>query len=818
MANELVIADTYYNRTTAMGYGYRGFQENLVKSQTGEITSAMRENSNREIAATVASAGLVAESVRRMETGITTAIDGQTEVMQAGFDSVSNTLEAGFYSVGNTLEAGFERVTNQLGRMSVEMNMGFARTEAAIDRLSTKICARLDKIANILETPRGTAARELYNNAFANYRKGFYAEALPDVQKAVEMLTADYLSWFLEGKIYAFGAGEFSNVIDLDKSIAAYANAAKYISPDAEKSEDAKRLAAEIRFYLGLAQYAKSNESFRAGNQAESDTLLSAARDSFLRSYQYSDLMLEARYNVARCKALLGDISGALADLEVVISEDAVYCVKAEMESDFDVIRGDYHRLIEKMRDELYGEAAPVYKEITEGYELAKQEGLTHYFEKTVQITQDVPVNFDRSGITSSGVAGYGIELINNATIPLFEQCISAGLEKSLPYLDMRVRIPPYPVLLNVLRRGMAIFQTKANDYGGVTIMEYGGEDTQVVIPRSIGGNPVTAIGERAFEQKQLTSIVIPSSVTIIEDHAFSDNQLTNAVIPDSVKNVGNFAFYRNQLKDVTIGSGVTNIGKIAFGENQLTSVAIPNSVTTIGGGAFGQNQLTNVVIPDGVTTIRDYTFSGNHLTNVVIPDSVTTIEDSAFSYNQLMGVVIPNSVKTIGDNAFSYNQLKDVTIGENVSIGDWGSDGSGLEIKTKFDSSYNKIGKKAGKYLFSETTGNWYNVEEREKLDRESKRKSRRDNRWITIGILLGLVPLVGGFVVGHWFIGILIGIATAVVGAIAFLARGWGILALALIGGGIRLGIHLGHPFIGGIIAVIAGLVVWGVGVSKS
>jgi tetratricopeptide (TPR) repeat protein len=256
MANELVID---FNRTTATGYSYRDMQENLGKARTSEITGAMRENSKREIAATIASAGLVAESVRRMETGITTAIDGQTEVMQTGFNSLSNTLDA-----------GFGRVTNELGRMSAEMNLGFARTEAAIDRLSGDISARLDKIANILETPRGTAARELYNSAFTNYRKGFYEEALPDVQKAVETFIADYRSWFLEGKIYAFGAGEFSNVIDLDKAIAAYTNAAKYVGPDAEKSEDVKRLAAEIRFYLGLAQYAKANELFGAGNRADS--------------------------------------------------------------------------------------------------------------------------------------------------------------------------------------------------------------------------------------------------------------------------------------------------------------------------------------------------------------------------------------------------------------------------------------------------------------------------------------------------------------------------------------------------------------------
>jgi hypothetical protein len=77
-----------------------------------------------------------------MEKGITTAIDGQTEVMQAGFNSV-----------GSTLTAGFGRVTYELGRMSAEMNLGFALTEAAISRLSGEICQHLDKIVNILGPP-----------------------------------------------------------------------------------------------------------------------------------------------------------------------------------------------------------------------------------------------------------------------------------------------------------------------------------------------------------------------------------------------------------------------------------------------------------------------------------------------------------------------------------------------------------------------------------------------------------------------------------------------------------------------------------------
>jgi tetratricopeptide (TPR) repeat protein len=50
------------------------------------------------------------------------------------------------------------------------------------------------------------------------------------------------------------------------------------------------------------------------------------------------------------------------------------------------------------------------------------------------------------------------------------------------------------------------------------------------------------------------------------------------------------------------------------------------------------------------------------------------------------------------------------------------------------------------------------------------------KEYRWMAAGALLGLVPIIGGFVTGHWFIGIIIGIVTAFTGSVAFVGvRRW-------------------------------------------
>ncbi len=117
---------------------------------------------------------------------------------------------------------------------------------------------------------------------------------------------------------------------------------------------------------------------------------------------------------------------------------------------------------------------------------------------------------------------------------------------------------------------------------GKVEIVDYVGNTKNVEIPSKLNGMPVSSIGENAFYNNPLTSVIIPNGVTKIGTNAFRFNKLTSVIIPNTV----------------------TSIGGGAFSENQLKNVTIPKSVISIGGGAFVNNQLTNVTIPEGVTSI----------------------------------------------------------------------------------------------------------------------------------------------------------------------------------------------------------------------
>ena len=169
-----------------------------------------------------------------------------------------------------------------------------------------------------------------------------------------------------------------------------------------------------------------------------------------------------------------------------------------------------------------------------------------------------------------------------------------------------------------------------------------------IIIPSMLGGCPVTRIGNHAFyECHCLNGVTIPNSVTSIGDGAFEDCGITSIIIPNSVTCIGENAFFDcNGLKSVTMSDGITSIGEGAFAFcRTLRSVVIPNSVTNIGSCAFlGCSWLKSVIITNGVESIGESAFDGcGSLTSVTIPDCVTSIDDKAFANcHSLKSVQLP--------------------------------------------------------------------------------------------------------------------------------------------------------------------------------
>lgn len=126
---------------------------------------------------------------------------------------------------------------------------------------------------------------------------------------------------------------------------------------------------------------------------------------------------------------------------------------------------------------------------------------------------------------------------------------------------------------------------------GGAVITSYLGEESEVVIPSSLGGYPVWMIGENAFSSRyEVEKVVVPEGVTELDRVAFRYcTGLVEVQLPSSLRKIGDNAFYRCEgLEEIVIPEGVTELGDRAFrGCLSLRKVTLPRSLKTIPWYAF---------------------------------------------------------------------------------------------------------------------------------------------------------------------------------------------------------------------------------------
>jgi hypothetical protein len=186
----------------------------------------------------------------------------------------------------------------------------------------------------------------------------------------------------------------------------------------------------------------------------------------------------------------------------------------------------------------------------------------------------------------------------------------------------------------------------------------------------------VTNIAWGAFTRcRSLANIDIPNSVVHIGEYAFQDCALTSVIIPDSVESIADGVFMDcNSLINITVG--VNNPNYTAQDGNLYSKDGKKLLVYAPGKSA------TTFIIPEDVTSIGTFAFYGcPSLTTLVIPNNVVTVESDAIAWCESLTVYC--EVLSLPDN-WSADWIYSHTVSFYYGA-DW-----------KYDENGNPIAKKA--------------------------------------------------------------------------------------------------------------------------
>ena len=149
-----------------------------------------------------------------------------------------------------------------------------------------------------------------------------------------------------------------------------------------------------------------------------------------------------------------------------------------------------------------------------------------------------------------------------------------------------------------------------------------------VILPDTLGGYPVTSIGDYAFSGcENITDITIPEKVTSIgTDVFFGCISLTDINVSSDNPNYSSY-------DGVLFNKDMTEIIKYPEGRKS-ESYTIPDCTVSIGDSAFKScKNLKSIIIPDNITIIGPYAFlMCTGLTKVTLPAGTAIIDTGAFS------------------------------------------------------------------------------------------------------------------------------------------------------------------------------------------
>lgn len=226
---------------------------------------------------------------------------------------------------------------------------------------------------------------------------------------------------------------------------------------------------------------------------------------------------------------------------------------------------------------------------------------------------------------------------------------------------------------------GLFVYSELAD--GTLTVIEYLGKSTRVIIPKTYKGMLVTQVGDGKNViggLERVTFVSIPDSVTTISEFAFYGCHSINTLsMPISAAVAANAFEGCTNIVSITLtpgtGIGLDNIKHPQKGmtENPIPehevftnypwykadacSITLEEGIVVIGEGMFAySNIIGSVKIPDSVTLIKAAAFAATRITDATLSEQMNEISIACFAECYLLGYVkMGNGIEHIRKGAF---------------------------------------------------------------------------------------------------------------------------------------------------------------------
>ena len=186
-----------------------------------------------------------------------------------------------------------------------------------------------------------------------------------------------------------------------------------------------------------------------------------------------------------------------------------------------------------------------------------------------------------------------------------------------------------------------------------VTKVDYTGL-TEVTVPETLGGCPVTTLGPFAFQDNddlpdgEVDNVYLPKTVTAIDENAFVLSDIKHIYVDEE-----NPAFTSDE-NGVVFSKDMTTLVRMGctFAPGTFT---VPETVTAIRDRAFEDCvELERIVFPDGLKSIGDMAFyQAIILTDVSLPAGVS-VGQNAFAFCEALKEVRTDGAAVIKGSAFT--------------------------------------------------------------------------------------------------------------------------------------------------------------------